>query len=353
MNLSMGRVGLGTLACAAAITLPTSALATTYVEVKTQAELNLGDPDLTLQRSIVTYNDIIYVLNADSSPADFSLVKIDGATTTVLATLASTVADLGAAFAPNDPFPGYGMGVVDNGAAIQLLDGANDEIYRFDTTTGTASVFASQADIMLETGLASVTLSNWNGTTLTGAAVVLETQSDSVLIVTTAGTVDTLVTNAQLVAANAEPDSGITADASGNYYWGSNDSDTVFKYDGVNITPLITAADFGGSTNGFSGDFFYAPDGLVYLRADVNFANRGIFSFDPAAVNPASTLTTILTEAELDAGPMGSSFTTEISWYDGNIGFHKISGSGYYNVPEPALGGLLAIGGLALLTRRR
>ena len=41
-------------------------------------EKNLGDPDLTLQRSIVTYNDIIYALNADSNPADFSLVKIDG-----------------------------------------------------------------------------------------------------------------------------------------------------------------------------------------------------------------------------------------------------------------------------------
>lgn len=353
MMRSVSRFGLGMVISGVALSAPHGAFAQDYLEVKTQSQLNLGDPDLTLQRSIVTFNDAIYVLNADSSPADFSIVKVDGAISTELATLTSTVTDLGVAFPPNDPFPGFGFGVVDGGAAVQLIDTANDQIYRFDTTTGTASLYASQANILAETGETSAAISTFSGTVSSGAAVFLETVTDSILIASSAGVVNTLVTNSQIVAANAEPDSGITMDDSGNYYWGSNDSDTVFKFDGTDVTALLTAADFGGTTNSFSGDFFFAPDGLIYLRADPNSANRGIFSFDPTAVDPASTLVNVLSETQLSAGPAGTSFVTEFSWFDGNLGFHSISNSGYYVIPEPGVGGLMAMGGLMALIRRR
>lgn len=355
MIRSVCRFGLAMVVCGAALSAPQGAFAQGYSEVKTQSQLNLGDPDLTLQRSIVTFNDIIYALNANFSPADFNLVKIDGATSTELATLTSTVTDLGAAFPPNDPFPGFGMAVVDSGAAVQLIDSANNQVYRFNTTTGTASLYVSQANIQAETGITAdpADISTISGVSSTGAPVFLETESGSILTAPSAGVVDTLVTNAQLVAANAEPDSGITMDDSGNYYWGSNDSDTVFKFDGNNVIALLTAADFGGTTNGFNGDFFFAPDGLIYLRADPNSANRGIFSFDPAAVDPASTLVNVLSEDQLVAGPAGTSFVTEFSWFDGNLGFHSISNSGYYVVPEPGVGGLMAMGGLMALIRRR
>ncbi len=349
MNLSKGQVGLGMLVCAAAIALPTSANAAAYVQVKTQAELNNGS-GLPYQRAIATYDDIIYTVNASSS--DFAIVKIDGGTITTIATMASTLADLGAAYNPDDPFPGNGLEIVDSGAAVQMIDTRNDEVYRFDTTTGTASIYVSQADIVAETGLASAALANYSGTTNTGIPVFYDTTSDNLLIAPSAGVVDTLISAVDIAAANCEMSSGITADPSGNLYWGSNASDAIWKFDGTNLTMIADVADFGAAANSFSGDMIYAPDGLIYFRADPDNNNRGLFSIDPSAVDPGSTVTVVLSEAELDAGPMASSFTSTLSWYDGKLGFHKISDSGYYLVPEPASLALLGLGALAMFRRR-
>ena len=349
MNLSKGQAGLGMLVCAAAIALPTSANAAAYVQVKTQAELNDGS-GLPYQRAIATYNDIIYTVNASSS--DFAIVKIDGGTTTTIATMASTAADLGAGYVLNDPFPGNGLEIVDNGAAVQMIDTANDEVYRFDTTTGTASFYASQADIIAETGLTVAKLSNYSGTDVNGAPVFFDSESDAVLYAPSAGVVDTLISAADVATYNCEMDSGITSDASGNLYWGSNDSDGIWKFDGTNLTMIADTTDFGTATVSFSGDMMYAPNGLIYFRADPDGNNRGVFSIDPNAVDPGSTVAVVLSEAELDAGPMASSFTSTLSWYDGMLGFHKISDSGYYAVPEPASLALLGLGALAMFRRR-
>jgi hypothetical protein len=103
-------------------------------------------------------------------------------------------------------------------------------------------------------------------------------------------------------------------------------------------------------------DIFAAPDGLIYFNDNTS---HSILRFSPA--NPASSLATFLTEAELVGGPMASNNPVCLSWYDpdgagplnGGLTFHTFSTKGLYwaQVPEPA--GLLLLGLGTLLLRRR
>ena len=94
-----------------------------------------------------------------------------------------------------------------------------------------------------------------------------------------------------------------------------------------------------------------APDGLIYMRFGRS-STRSILSFDPASGTPGLTVASVLSKAELEAGPAGSATTMNLSWYDGNLAFHTSTG-GLYAIPEPASIGFLDLGGLLLLRRRR
>ncbi|QDU70501.1 PEP-CTERM sorting domain-containing protein [Mucisphaera calidilacus] len=340
--------------CCAVAGLSSAALAADYVEVASHEDL-FGAGSTMFTRSVVTDGaSTLYVFGADNNPLGFEVIKYDTTTSTAtkLADLTSFVSDI-PSFSPDDPFPGYGFGYVAATNELQLIDGASSAIYRFDASTGDAYEYLSNAAIAAHTGLASADLVNYSGTTVDGEAVFFEDDSKSILISSSAGSVSTLVSATELVDATGGNDvrTGLTSDGQGNYYWGQNSTDVIYKYDGNTVSPFIAIGAVGGDS--FSGDMFYAPDGLIYVRMRTGGANA-LWSFDPAAVDPTASLTQILSGSQLADGPLGSNFISEISWFEGQPGFHRISTSlGYYAVPAPSTFALAAILGMAGLTRRR
>ena len=241
--------------------------------------------------------------------------------------------------------------------AIQIVDSENDAVFRVDKNTGVVSTYLSKAAVQSHVGGVPV-VNNWSGVSPNGEAVFYEGFSKSILQTNGAGVITTLVTTAELEAAQGTgittPSSGLTYDASGNLYWAENNSDKVYKRasDGT-ITSILGPADFTpliGSAVTYSGDTFLAPDGWMYLRAGASGSTSNIFKFDPS--NPGSTLQIVLSTADLIAGPAASSSILQMSWCNGTLGF-TTTGLAYYALPEPGALGLLTLGSLALVRRRK
>ena len=332
--------------------LSTAVFAQDYLEIASHEDI-FGPGSEMFTRSVATDGEsTLYVFGGDNNPLGFEVIKYD--TTTSTATKLTDLTDFSndvPTFSPDDPFPGLGFGFIGATNELQLIDSASDAVYRINATTGVAYEFLSNAQIAAHTGQSSANIDNFSGTTVNGEAVFFDSASGSILVSSSAGNVSTLVTNAQLAAVTSDvgPESGITSDGSGNYFWGDNEADKIFKFDGSNITEVADITNIGG--NSFSGDMFYAPDGLIYAR--IRTGSNALWSFDPDAVDPEATLTEILSGTELADGPLGSNFINEISWFEENVGFQRISSSlGYYAIPSP---GTLAVAipGLIMVLLRR
>ena len=342
-------------ACALVGLMSASAGAVSVVQVLTPAQMNAGDATMTVQRAAVCEGTTSYHFIAKTG--GLAMNKVTGVGTSpsasTITTLASWTADVGA---PSNSrvFTGFGMAIIGND--IQIVDTENDSVFRLNKNTGAVSVYVPKATISAFVG-GTANVNNSNGFSPTGEAVFYEGLSQSILQTTAGGGLSTLVTAAELVAAqgagNTSVSSGITYDGSGNAYWAENNSDKVYKRasDGsissilgpTELSPLI------GAAVTYSGDVFYAPDGWMYMRAGASASTQNIMKFDPA--NPSGTVQILVPSADLIAA-MGNTAVLQMSWFNNNLAFTN-SALGYYGVvPEPASLMLIGLGGVALLRRR-
>lgn len=337
----------------------------TYIEVATLSDLAAGNAGINNHTMSIYAGGVIYSHVAKTtSPQDFAITTttLPGGvpTSANLTTLASWTANVGAP-ASSRIFTGFGSAIV--GSSLQIVNsnnGAGEGVFRIDTTTGVVSQYLAEADITAVTGAADPDIQNYSGVSPSGEAVFYEGLLDQILQTSGAGSVSVLVSSAQLAAAqggDTTVSSGLIFDNSGNLYWGNNATDGLYMRDsGGTISEILSAADLAGivgaGSNSYNGGLFLAPDGLMYFRFGSS-STTSILAFDPAAPDPAATLTTIIDKADLDAGPGGTSSVGPFSWYQGQIAWSTFSGGFYALTPEPATLTLLVLGGLGVLRRRR
>ncbi len=256
---------------------------------------------------------------------------------------------------------GYGFGI--SSTDLLFAEGGSDALWKVSLDTGEPSAYVTKDQIQAHTGATSAQIVNGNGIAPNGEMAFFESATDQVLQSTGLGTLTTLATKEELQTVfGLGPDdnpslvSGFTWDSEESLYFGDSASDGMAKRasDGtlslvLNVTDITAVT--GQSAAGF-GDIIFGPDGLVYFYES---SSDSILRFDPASA--AATLEFFLTEQDLLDGPMASDNVQTLGFYDGNLTFHTFQVDGVasplYVVPEPASLLLLAVGGVAVVRRRR
>lgn len=331
----------------AVASLLSSAMAVSYTEIVTWDQLKGSLAGTSHFAAVVEGDTSYHAISLGSSPGITKVENISGVQTTT--TLVSTL-DWFTASGETSVTPFYGMSI--SGDFIQFGDTTSDAVWRVNKNTGAITEYVSAAQIIAHTGGTAAQLLTPGDTDPDGEYTFYEGNTDGIYKTNGAGTLTTVLDSAALIAGTGTDSvsGGLTHDAAGNLYWGSNSTDSLWVADtGGVISQVLTEAEIVAVTTeadpGFS-DVFYAPDGMVYFyetRSD------GIMKFDPS--NPASTLAFVIEEADLIAGPAGTDLVFQLTWFDGNLAFHSNSSRGLYVIPEPST--LLLLGFAGLLIRRR
>lgn len=330
-----------------------------YYEVFSQAEA-AGSTVSPFLDTVAVKNGVAYAIvrdtgrNPDNSQiVGGSVVAYDGSTFNEI----MDTADWQAAGATFDIAGFFGASVVDRGLGdqVRFVNFFDNSIWEVDATTGTPVQVVSEAMINGSTiGTANLTASN--GMLSDGTAIVYDGTSDSVYQITPGGFVFNQITDTELAGlmggtAPTYIGSGFTLVGS-DLYFGSNFGDSLYKWNVITDTGSVvfdTAAleALSDDIDGTAGvdDVYYAPDGLIYFyEDDADY----IYSFDPA--DPSGTLSVVLTEAELNAGP-GSDSVGQFAWWNGNIAWTD-QRDGFYAIPEPATALLAALAIVGVCARR-
>lgn len=319
-------------------------------EVFSEAEAANGDSSLTFLETVaVDASGTAYAFLRDTSATDLGGVNaFDGISFTTI----STPADWAATGSSFDIAAGNGVAIIP-GDVARFVSFFDNNVYNMDLTTGAVTEFVSKATIDAAAGFGvSVNLTAVNEVTADGTIYMIDSVSDQLLKVDTAGNVTVEIDTADLDALLGGTSIGGIGVSGDTIYLGSNSDDQLVAWDTVSKTGsvVLTTAEIEAVTDDIDGragfgDIFAAPNGLVYFyESDSDY----LLAF--GASNPAGSIVSIISEAEFTAGP-SSDTINQLAWYDGNIAFTDGS-IGFYTIPAPT-GALAGLAGLTLLVTRR
>lgn len=317
-----------------------------YLQVFSEAQVAGGVNNPSLD-TVAVSGGVAYATTSGDGVNDVgAVVAFDGSTFTTI----STVAQWQATGSTNDIFAQQGAGIVGN--VLRFMHSLDNAVYEVDLTNGIATEVVSKATLDAAVGL-TTNFPAFFETVSDGTIYAIESQSDQ-LIAISPGNVPSIEINAvdfsSLLGGVSIGGVGVSGTT---VYLGSNSSDSLVAWDTVtNVgSTVLTTAQIDAMTDdvdgvvGF-GDIFAAPDGLVYFyESDADF----LMSFDPA--DPAGTITSVLTEAQLNAGPADDTLN-QLSWWNGNIAWTNGS-DGFYAIPEPTTVALALLAACGLAARRR
>ncbi|TWU25969.1 PEP-CTERM sorting domain-containing protein [Bythopirellula polymerisocia] len=256
------------------------------------------------------------------------------------------------------------LGADVTGGMIRFANFFDNAIQQIDTTTGTPSNYVSNAQLLSSLGLvaADFNVSATNAVNASGEVAFFNSDSGArqIAISTGPGSAATVADATALTSltTNSLINGGMTF-VGGDLYFGSNSSDSLYKWDTVGagggslvLSQANIVAVTGETTAGFD-DIFAAPDGLVYFYETTA---DSILAFNPT--DPSGTLSEVIGAAALAAGPMAGTNVDMLAWFKGNIAWSGAATSGgqvpgFYAVPEPSSLALICMGGLIALRFRR
>ncbi|MEO1498567.1 MAG: PEP-CTERM sorting domain-containing protein [Planctomycetota bacterium] len=330
--------------------------AVTYIEVFSEADA-AGGANRFLD-SVTVDGGIAYAVQRDLTTGPVNggeVVAFDGSTFTTIMDTADWAAGTGP---NNDPSTGFGTGII--GGTMRAISAIESFVFEVDLGTGATTIVATRADLTAASGeAASATIPSIYDVAPNGDIYALndapgiqeqllkiDGATNAVSIEIDGATLETVVGGTQNL-------DGLAV-SGGKLYIGSDASDSIVSYDlatGAVVTeltdPQIAAVTDVADIGGFR-DFFAAPDGKIYFYETTS---DHILSFDPA--DPTGTIATVISEADLIAGPAGSDAVNQLAWWDGNLAWTRSSNGFYAIIPEPASALLAAIAGVGVLARRR
>jgi hypothetical protein len=255
-----------------------------------------------------------------------------------------------------------------NSSTLILADNTSHSIIKVDKSTGNPTAYFTTAQIKSVTGdtgnpslsesavTANGDLYVWDASSITASKGIYQTSGGNFSEVLSGPTITSSIVGNNAVAA-------FTVDGP-LIIFGDSTNHSIYSYNTSNgaFNTLLTQAQIA-SVNGTSSEaftatgMFYGPDGNVYYDEANSTTNKDIMEFNP--LNPTGTLTTVLTGAQLLAGPADSTIVSDFTWNNGEIAWTNASTApgaveGIYAVPEPgSLSLLAAAGGMLTLRRRR
>jgi hypothetical protein len=337
---------------AVVVLTPAIAGAAGYVQLAPFSTINAGGSSGSYVASVIEGTT---AYNIVSGNGDHRVTRVVGLGGTPSGSTLTSAAQINTANGAALAFLGGGFIGLSGTSDLIFGDTSSDKIYKVNKSTGAINAYVS-------TGVGNPLNQNVSG----GELYYYDSTSGSRRIVRTTGpgSLNTLLSGStsptlSAVMGGSDAAAGVAV-ANGIVYLGNNTADAIFYYNPSNgqSGTALTTSEITDVTNassvGISGTAFYAaPDGKIYF---LETSSDSILSWDPTV--GSSSLTTVISSAELTSGPASSDFVQNFTWYDGKLAWSQTltaggQVAGLYAIPEPAALSTLAVGAVALLRRRR